>query len=107
MRLPLVSPFSLVITTTGRMAPGDAPAAAIVAPNGVTGDSALAGELRYLRQHLRPDIEEELSRFVGDVAAHRIAGAARGFVAWQIDAARRIASSAADFLAVVQPFLAA
>ena len=65
----------------------------------VNGNAHLAQEVAALARHLRWDVEEELSRFVGDVAAHRIAGAARGFVAWQIDAARRIASSAADFLA--------
>jgi len=97
VRLPLLSPFSVVVTTSGRIEPGDAPAAAIVAPNGITGDSALADELRYLRQYLRPDIEEELSRFVGDVAAQRLAGAARGFFRWQLDALGRLGEAVADY----------
>ena len=97
VRLPLVSPFSVVVTASGRIEPADAPAAAILAPNGVTGDSALADELRYLRQHLRPDIEEELSRFMGDVAAHRLAGAARSFVQWQLDAIGRLGEAVADY----------
>jgi ubiquinone biosynthesis protein UbiJ len=36
---------------------------------------------------------------LGDVAVHRVAGAARSLAAWQVEAARRIAASAADFLA--------
>ena len=97
IRLPLVAPFCVAVAAGGRLEPGDAPAAAIVTPGAVTGDSALADELRYQRQHLRPDLEEELSRFVGDIAAQRLAGAARGFLQWQLDALARIAEAAADY----------
>jgi len=65
----------------------------------MSGNARLAQEVASLARHLRWDVEEELSRLVGDVAAHRIAGAARDFAAWQVDAVRRIATSAADFLA--------
>jgi len=65
----------------------------------MSGNARLAQEVAALARHLRWDVEEELSRVVGDVAAHRIAGAARGFAAWQLDAAQRIATSAADFFA--------
>jgi len=65
----------------------------------VNGNAQLAQEVASLARHLRWDVEEELSRLVGDVAAHRIAGAARSFAAWQLDAAQRVAVSAADFFA--------
>jgi len=65
----------------------------------MSGNAHLAQEVASLARNLRWDMEEELSRLVGDVAAHRIAGAARDFAAWQVDAARRIATSAADFFA--------
>ena len=97
LRLPFAAPFSLVVGTGGRIEPGDAPAAAIVTTGGVTGDSALADELRYLRRNLRPDVEEELSRLVGDIAAQRLVGAARGFIEWQLDALARITEAAADY----------
>ena len=97
LQLPLLAAFTLVVGAGGRIEPGDAPVAAIVAPNGITGDSALADEIRYLRQHLRPDFEEELSRFVGDVAAQRLAGAARSFVQWQLDALGRLGDAVADY----------
>lgn len=63
----------------------------------VDGDPALAAELRLLARHLRWDVEEGLSRVIGDVAAHRLAEGARAFMAWQADAARRLAESAADY----------
>ena len=65
----------------------------------VKGNARLAQEIAALARHLRLDVEEELSRVFGDVAAHRIAGAARSFAEWQLDAARRVTGAAADFLA--------
>ena len=63
----------------------------------VTGDERLAAEVMMLMRHLRWDAEEDLSRLVGDVAAHRLVGLARGFAAWQADAARRLAQSLRDY----------
>ena len=65
----------------------------------VSGNARLAQEIASLARHLRLDFEEELSRVFGDVAAHRLAGAARGLAAWHRDAAKRVAEAAADFLA--------
>jgi ubiquinone biosynthesis protein UbiJ len=63
----------------------------------VAGDARLASETMTLMRHLRWDAEEDLSRLVGDVAAHRLVGLARSFAAWQADAARRLAESLADY----------
>jgi ubiquinone biosynthesis protein UbiJ len=65
----------------------------------VSGNARLAQELAALARHLRWDIEEELSRLVGDIAAHRMVGTARSLLDWQVDAARRVAAAAADFFA--------
>lgn len=43
----------------------------------IDGDVALAATLAELARHLRWDAEEDLSRVVGDIAAHRIAGFVR------------------------------
>ncbi len=64
----------------------------------VSGDGRLADAVMALARHLRWDAEEDLSRLVGDVAAHRIATAARGFAAWQADAGRRLAESFVDYV---------
>jgi ubiquinone biosynthesis accessory factor UbiJ len=63
----------------------------------VAGDPALASAVMALARHLRWDFEEDLSRLFGDVAAHRMADAARAFGAWHIDAARRLTESLADY----------
>lgn len=62
-----------------------------------TGDERLAAEVRVLLRHLRWDAEEDLSKLVGDVAAHRLAQGVRSFAAWQADAARRLMGAAADY----------
>ena len=43
----------------------------------VTGDGDFAEAISYLFTHLRWDVEEDLSKVVGDVAAHRIASFGR------------------------------
>jgi len=63
----------------------------------VSGNARLATEVMRLARRLRWDFEEDLSRLVGDVAAHRIAQAARAFAAWHADAAARLAAAAADY----------
>ena len=63
-----------------------------------TGDAELAAALQYLARHLEWDVEEDLSRVVGDVAAHRIAGGARDFVAWQKEATVRLGQNFAEYL---------
>jgi ubiquinone biosynthesis protein UbiJ len=63
-----------------------------------TGDAELAAALQYLARHLRWEVEEDLSRVVGDVAAHRMAATARDFLAWQKDAGQRLGENVAEYL---------
>jgi ubiquinone biosynthesis protein UbiJ len=63
----------------------------------VSGNARFASEVMLLARNLRWDFEEDLSRLVGDVAAHRLAEAARGLAAWHADAARRLAAAFADY----------
>jgi ubiquinone biosynthesis protein UbiJ len=120
--LPL-PPLRVTILEDGRLqAGGDAPDLTLQAGPGaifalgrgeeeflravqLSGDARLAQEVASLARNLRWDFEEELSRFVGDVAAHRIAGAARELAAWQLDAAKRVTAAAADFLTHEAPLL--
>lgn len=72
----------------------------------IEGDVMLAATLGELAQHLRWDAEEDLSRVVGDVAAHRLvrlAGQGFGFLR---DLGRRVESSAGQFLGAAQGPLA-
>jgi len=64
----------------------------------VSGNARLAEALMVLARNLRWDFEEDLSRVFGDIAAHRMAEAARAFGAWQKDAAGRLGEAFADYL---------
>ena len=72
----------------------------------VQGDAKLAAEILVLARHLRWDAEEDLSRLVGDVAAHRLAEAGRAFAAWHLDAAQRLAAALADYVTEEKQLLA-
>ena len=63
----------------------------------MSGDMELAQELSFLARNLDWDFEEDLSKAVGDVAAHRIAGGVRAFRDWSRDAALRMAQGAAEY----------
>lgn len=61
------SPLSLI----GKTIAGEKPGVRI------EGDVQLAAEVNWLVDHVRWDIEEDLSRVMGDVAAHRLASIGR------------------------------
>lgn len=72
----------------------------------MAGDAGLGETVRFLLLHLEWDPEEDLSRLVGDVLAHRIAGAGRDFVAWQREAGYRLAQNFAEYWTEERPILA-
>ncbi|MBI5108226.1 MAG: hypothetical protein HZA62_05720, partial [Rhodocyclales bacterium] len=52
------------------------------------------------------DAEEDLSRLVGDVAAHRIVKGGQEFAAWQQQAAQNFAANLAEYFTEEQPLIA-
>lgn len=72
----------------------------------MTGDMELAHEVSHLLRHLTWDVEEDLSRVVGDIAAHRIVSGARAFDAWSRDAVLRVAQGAAEYWTEESPAIA-
>lgn len=72
----------------------------------VDGDTALARDILYVAQNLRWDVEEDLSRFVGDVAAHRMVRAGNDFHHWQRATTTHLARSAAAYWTDEQPLIA-
>ena len=61
------------------------------------GDMELAQEVSFLCRHLTWDVEEDLSRVTGDIAAHRLVGAARAASRWGGEAALRGAQGLAEY----------
>jgi ubiquinone biosynthesis accessory factor UbiJ len=125
VRAPLAPALRFSIAEGGRLAPaGDAfspslvirleaaalPAAArgeeaLLRAIEIEGNAGLAAEVLHLLRHLRWDVEEGLSVWVGDVAAHRIVATAREIAKLQADAARRLAEGVIEYALEEQPLL--
>ncbi len=73
----------------------------------VEGSAEFATELAYVLKNLRWDFEEDLSRAVGDIAAHRIAGGFAAFADWQKEAAARFAENIGVYVTAEAPLLVA
>jgi len=70
------------------------------------GDMEFAQEISFLARNLDWDVEEDLSKVVGDVAAHRMVGAARGAATWGREASLRLAQGAAEYWTEEAPLIA-
>lgn len=62
------------------------------------GDTDVAEGFQALLKFARPDAEEELSRVIGDVAAHEVGEAARGLRNWTRLAATSLGRSLTEYL---------
>ena len=90
--------ISASLITLGRMLGG---AGEAVIRNGdveLTGDAATAQRFQKLLAFAKPDAEEELSRLVGDVAAHRLAELGRGVTNWAREARDTMAGNVREYL---------
>lgn len=72
-------------------------------PVKIEGDVQLAAELGWLAENLRWDIEEDLSRVLGDIPAHAIADAGRRILAGLRQFMRPAASTATQGAVTVPP----
>jgi len=64
----------------------------------VDGDTEFASALSRVAANIGWDIEEDLSRVFGDIAAHRLATAGRAAAAWPKQATTSIATGLAEYL---------
>jgi ubiquinone biosynthesis protein UbiJ len=64
----------------------------------VTGNAEFATALSFVLKNLRWDAEEDLSKLVGDIAAHRMVGVSARLTLWQKQAARDFAENVAEYL---------
>jgi ubiquinone biosynthesis accessory factor UbiJ len=93
-----LSPLALI-----RLAAGDDAARSTIE---ISGDATFAAVVAGVLRELRWDAEEDLSKFVGDIAAHRLVQAGRSLSAWPREAAFNLAEGAAEFWTEEQPLLA-
>ena len=100
------APDVVVVTSPGlllRVASGDDTAWGEAK---LEGDVPFAGAIDYVRRNLRWDYEETLSRLLGDVAAHRIAGSVQAADRWWRTAGFNLARGVAEYAAHENPQIA-
>lgn len=71
----------------------------------VEGNAEFATELSFVFRNLRWDVEEDLSRLVGDITAHRLVRGAERFATWQRQAVMNFAANLAEYLTIENPLL--
>lgn len=64
----------------------------------IEGDAEVAQAFSELLKEARPDLEEELSRLIGDVAAHQVGNAARSVIGFAQRAADTLAQNVSEYL---------
>lgn len=72
----------------------------------IEGSAEFAEALGFVIRNLRWDAEEDLSKLVGDIAAHRIVAGTREFAGWQQQAAQNFAANLAEYFTEEQPLIA-
>ena len=63
-----------------------------------SGDSEFAALLSNLARELEWDVEEDLSRVVGDITAHRIVDTVKRTHEWRLEAGERLTENVAEYL---------
>lgn len=89
IELPADAPFRLL--SGGRQA--------VFGAARLTGAADFAETLAFVFRNLRWDVEDELARVVGDIAAHRLVRSGRDLLAWQRRAADNLARNGAEYFA--------
>ena len=64
----------------------------------MTGDTDVANQFRDLLHMARPDLEEELSKLIGDPVAHQLGNLARGIADWGARTAESVSRSVGEYL---------
>jgi len=72
----------------------------------VAGDTDFGAAIHHLARNLRWDVEEDLSRVFGDIAAHRMAETGRTFRRWGEQALDNTGRSFAEYWTEEQPLIA-
>jgi ubiquinone biosynthesis protein UbiJ len=72
----------------------------------VEGDPSLAAALNHIARNIRWDVEEDLSRVFGDIAAHRMVKTGRKLDNWGRQGADNLARSFTEYWTEEQPLIA-
>ena len=86
------------LLTLARMAGESGEAAIREGELDLTGDAETAQQFQRLLGYAKPDVEEELSGVIGDVAAHRLGSMARGLARWGREARSTMGDNIREYL---------
>lgn len=100
LTLPALSPFRL-LGELGESGGGEA----LLRGARIEGKAEFAQTLGFVLRNLRWDYEEDLSRVVGDIAAHRLASGFTGLRRWQKQAARNLVENFVEYTTEEQAIL--
>ncbi len=95
--------FALSAGLAARIAAGDGSAWDEVS---ASGDGEFTRDIGFLARNLRWDVEEDLSRVVGDIAAHRIVGFAGSLNRWRKQVMASVSASVAEYWTEERPLIA-
>lgn len=90
--------ISASLVTLARLLGGGGEAAIRDGDVSLSGDAITAQRFQKLLRYAKPDIEEELSRLVGDAAAHRLGDIARGVADWSRQARSTMGGNVREYL---------
>lgn len=72
----------------------------------IAGDVMFAEDLITISKSLKPDIEQELSKFIGDIPAHRLAKAGESLFQWHINLVKNLSDTLGEYWSEEQPIVA-
>lgn len=72
----------------------------------ISGDSAFADELLSISKNLHWDMEQDLSRIMGDILAHRVVKASEDLKQWHNKTIRNLSETLVEYWTEEQPLLA-
>ncbi len=72
----------------------------------ITGDVMFAEDLITISKGLKPGIEQELGKFIGDIPAHRIIKAGESLFQWHINLVKNLSDTLGEYWSEEQPIVA-
>ncbi len=72
----------------------------------ISGDSVFAEELLCISKNLHWDVEQDLSRIMGDILAHRVVRISKGLKQWHNKSIRNLSETLVEYWMEEQPLLA-
>lgn len=72
---------------------------------GISGDTKFAEDLITIGKNLKPGIEQDLGKYIGDIPAHRIATAGNNLLQWHVNFCRSASDTLGEYFLEEQPMI--